>query len=439
MGLSYCCAVEDLADGSMVCRTVDGQRIVVCQVDGKLFAVNGVCSHERAYLDEGVLDGFLLYCPLHYSTFDVRTGEVVAPPADRGIASYPVVVEETRVLVDVNGTSGSEGEAVAKASAESADGTETRAESAESADGTETRDGMGRWGPASEGLSAPDAGVVPFLLRSRAVDRATGVAYSAVGGVRAKLRDSSLGTAVLDLLHGKSLGHPLHPAATDVPIGLWTAATIVDLAGGNDGVALAVGTVGTAGAMISIVTGVADWSVTDGPDRRIGFVHGAINLAALASQLAALYARARQSRMAVPCGLVSVALVGAAGYLGGHLVFGRGVMVDHTASHVGPLDWEHVVPLDEMASDGACAKAVAGRQVLVCREGEDVYAIDGICSHAGAVLSPAVSGGVVECPLHGSRFQAKDGAVVCGPATFPQPTLEVRVEDGWIAVRGRRV
>lgn len=442
MGLSDACGVDDVAEGGMLCRTLGDQRVVICRVQGEIYAVNALCTHERAYLDEGVLDGFMLYCPLHYSTFDVRTGEVVAPPADRGVLAYPVVIKEGRVLVDTDPS---------KETAREAPGASTP-KASRACGGT----GSAR-PPTATASEAPPRAVQPAVsggeesvkllerllatvLRSQRVEWATGVTHSATTRLRSKLRSGDVGTWALDLLHGRvGLGHPLHPAATDVPIGLWAAASVVDLMSGRDRVALTLGGVGAAGAAVSVASGVADWSVTDGMDRRIGFVHGAINLVAFGAQGLALYARAKgRHRIAVPCGLVSVALVAASGYLGGHLVLGRGVMVDHTAWHVGPLDWENVVRVEELPPGRACVTGLSGRRVLVYRQGENFYAIDGACSHAGAVLSPHVMNGVAECPLHGSRFRVKDGAVVCGPATFAQPTLEVKVEDGWVAVRGRR-
>ncbi|HEX2122870.1 MAG TPA: DUF2231 domain-containing protein, partial [Thermoanaerobaculia bacterium] len=95
-----------------------------------------------------------------------------------------------------------------------------------------------------------------------------------------------LGDGVKDLLHGKWLGHPLHPVLTDIPVGAWTAAMMIDaveLITGNDGAGdaadLAVG-VGLAGALGAAVAGAADWSETSGSARRIGVAHALLNVAA---------------------------------------------------------------------------------------------------------------------------------------------------------------
>lgn len=434
MGLSDVCGVGDVAEGGMICRNLGDHRVVICRVQGEIYAVSALCTHERAYLDEGVLDGFMLYCPLHYSTFDVRTGEVVAPPADRGVPAYPVVVREGRVLVDVDPCKETAGETPGPPAPT------TSRVSGGAASASTSAAALSAAQPAVSQGQGPIERLLDTVLRSKRVEWATGMTYLAAARLRSKLRSGDAGSLTLDLLHGKmGLGHPLHPAATDVPIGLWTAASVVDLMGNYDRVALTLGGVGAAGAAVSVASGVADWATTDGGDRRIGFVHGAINLVAFGVQGLALYGRAKgRHRIAVSSGLVSVALVSAAGYLGGHLVLGRGVMVDHTAWHVGPLDWENIVRVEELRPGRAHVAVVSGRRVLVYRQGEDFYAIDGVCSHAGAALSPHVVDAVAECPLHGSKFRVKDGAVLCGPATFAQPTLDVKVESGWVAVRGRR-
>src|ERR1044071_935985 len=98
-----------------------------------------------------------------------------------------------------------------------------------------------------------------------------------------------VGKDVKNFLHGTWLGHPLHPALTDVPLGAWTAAFALDamesisgrkeLGAGAD-VAIAVGLVGAAGAA---VTGLTDWSETNGSARKVGLLHGVLNVGATAT------------------------------------------------------------------------------------------------------------------------------------------------------------
>ena len=93
-----------------------------------------------------------------------------------------------------------------------------------------------------------------------------------------------VGRDVKNILHGTWLGHPLHPALVNVPIGAWTAALALDamesisgrreLGAGAD-TAIAVGLVGAAGAALS---GLTDWSAVNGRARKVGLLHGLLNL-----------------------------------------------------------------------------------------------------------------------------------------------------------------
>jgi uncharacterized membrane protein len=142
------------------------------------------------------------------------------------------------------------------------------------------------------------------------------------------------GQAIKNFLHGKWLGHPLHPALTDIPIGAWTAALALDamemttgrkeLAAGADA-AIAVGLVGAVGAAI---TGMTDWSETGGRARKVGLTHGLLNLSAALLYGTSLAVRDRKSRSArVGLSMLAYAVASASAYLGGHLVFKEGVGV----------------------------------------------------------------------------------------------------------------
>ena len=91
--------VNDLDDGQMVGFEVDDRRILLAKVEGEYFAIGGTCSHERSNLDQGALLGHVVYCPLHFSAFDVRSGAVLGPPAECPVPKHEVRVEDGRVLV----------------------------------------------------------------------------------------------------------------------------------------------------------------------------------------------------------------------------------------------------------------------------------------------------------------------------------------------------
>jgi nitrite reductase/ring-hydroxylating ferredoxin subunit/uncharacterized membrane protein len=251
------------------------------------------------------------------------------------------------------------------------------------------------------------------------------------------------GREVKNFLHGTWLGHPLHPALTDVPLGAWTAALALDamesisgrreLGAGADA-AIAVGLVGAAGAA---VTGLTDWSETSGRARKVGMLHGLLNVGATALYTTSLILRRKKKRNAgMGFAMLGYAVSSASAYLGGHLVFGEQIGVNHAAAEEMPKEFVPVLP-DAELREGEMKRADAGGvPVLLVRLEGAVCALAHTCSHLGGPLSEGkLEGDVVQCPWHGSRFNVKDGSVVDGPATFPQPCFEARVREGQIEVR----
>ena len=132
-------------------------------------------------------------------------------------------------------------------------------------------------------------------------------------------------------LRGEWLGHALHPLLTDLPLGCWTSAALLDLFGGRAArpAAQRLVAVGLLAVPITALSGLADWSATtDEKVGRVGAVHAFTNLAATAVYLASWRARRSGHHGAgVALGLVGAGVVAASGYLGGHLSFTRGVGV----------------------------------------------------------------------------------------------------------------
>jgi hypothetical protein len=104
--------------------------------------------------------------------------------------------------------------------------------------------------------------------------------------------------AVKDALSGTWLGHPLHPLLTDIPIGSFTSASVLDVIGGRRGRAPAdvLVAIGLASAVPTALAGAADWSDTHGADQRVGVVHAVSNAVGLAFYASSLRARARGAR-----------------------------------------------------------------------------------------------------------------------------------------------
>jgi nitrite reductase/ring-hydroxylating ferredoxin subunit len=91
--------VADVPAGSMIFVAIERERIVLAHVDGEFYALRDVCGHRNAPLSRGRLDGHIIECPLHFATFDVRTGKLVDGPVSADVPVYEVRVEADTVYV----------------------------------------------------------------------------------------------------------------------------------------------------------------------------------------------------------------------------------------------------------------------------------------------------------------------------------------------------
>ena len=257
---------------------------------------------------------------------------------------------------------------------------------------------------------------------------------------------------VKDLLSGTWLGHPLHPMLTDVPIGSWTSAFVLDLVGGKRGrhAAQRLIGIGILTALPTAAAGLADWSDTIGEERRLGTAHALGNVAALTLYTMSWRARRKGRRgRGVLLGFMGAGAATVGGYLGGHLVFRKGVGPDRNAWKHGSDEWAELdEPVEADAVGDGVAGAAAGTfprvvkvgddDVLVVRQGSAYVAISNVCNHAGGPLDEGTfdDKGCVTCPWHGSVFRLSDGHVVHGPATGNQPRYDVRTgRDGTLSIR----
>jgi 3-phenylpropionate/trans-cinnamate dioxygenase ferredoxin subunit len=95
--------LDQLAPGELMGVQVEGKRICLARLhDGSVRAINDVCTHEEAYLSEGELWEEDVQCPQHGSMFNIRTGEVTGLPAQIPTETYPVVIEEGDVYVELD-------------------------------------------------------------------------------------------------------------------------------------------------------------------------------------------------------------------------------------------------------------------------------------------------------------------------------------------------
>ena len=248
---------------------------------------------------------------------------------------------------------------------------------------------------------------------------------------------------VKDALHGRPLGHPLHPMLVALPIGLWSGATLLDLTAGDDARDAARRLVG-AGVLAVVPTaaaGLADWSELGAFRRpkRVGLVHAAANALTATAYAASWLARRRgDHRRGRDLALLGTAGLAVGGYLGGHLAYAEGVGVNRNAdAQVTPRDWTDAAALADV-QDVPVRVTVKGQPVVLVPGPEGVRAMGATCSHYGGPLDEgAVEDDCLVCPWHGSRFRLDDGSVARGPATAPQRSYDVRVEGDRLQVRAR--
>jgi nitrite reductase/ring-hydroxylating ferredoxin subunit/uncharacterized membrane protein len=250
------------------------------------------------------------------------------------------------------------------------------------------------------------------------------------------------------LLHGTWLGHPLHPAITDVPIGAWLLAVIFDIvwlaspdvnSWATRGAEIAV-LIGILAAIAAAVTGLADWSDSYGAERTVGLYHAGLNSLALILFIVSFFLRlavpSGENVVAAILGFIAIVSVFVAAYLGGDMVFGKGTGVNHVAWQEGSHDFVAALPVAELPDNTLRRVEVAGVPVVLVKLGAKYAAIAATCSHAGGPLDEGeLQGDVVQCPWHGSRFRMRDGKALTGPATFSQPRYDVQVRDGTIYLR----
>lgn len=263
----------------------------------------------------------------------------------------------------------------------------------------------------------------------------------AAAGTMKKLASPKLGpgTALNETLGGADLGHPIHPLLTDVAIGAWTSAVMLDFVGGKRGRKAAdrLIAIGLASAGPTVLTGLNDWITLQGAEQRLGVAHAGANAAATALYGLSWVSRKRGRRLRGK--LLALAATGVASggaYLGGHLAYKRGIGVDHTAFMALPSEWVEVAGDGDLTEGSPICTDVKGTKVMVVRDHGSVYALADVCSHEGGPLHEGkIEAGCVVCPWHASKFKLSDGSPVGGPSAYPQPTLDVRTVGGKIQVR----
>jgi nitrite reductase/ring-hydroxylating ferredoxin subunit/uncharacterized membrane protein len=256
------------------------------------------------------------------------------------------------------------------------------------------------------------------------------------------VRDAIPAGPVKDALSGTWLGHAVHPMLTDMVIGCFFSASLLDLFGPRDGrnAGRRLIGLGLAAYIPTAAAGANDWADSEAVDatiRRTGAVHAACNGVAATLYTASWVARRRGAhRRGALLGFAGMTVLMSGAYLGGHLSLSKGVGPDQTVFDPGPEDWTVAADGSQLADRRPLRVVVDDTPVLLLRDDDSVYAIHDRCSHRGCSLSDGtLEGGDIVCSCHGSRFDLRDGSVKNGPATAAQPAFQVRDRDGRIEIR----
>jgi nitrite reductase/ring-hydroxylating ferredoxin subunit/uncharacterized membrane protein len=248
-----------------------------------------------------------------------------------------------------------------------------------------------------------------------------------------------------DLAHGRWLGHPVHSATTDVPIGALTVTIVLDLANQRLAADIAL-VIGIVAMLVSALVGAADYVDTDGTALQRATIHSTLMVVALVVYLVSLvmrYGNPVDRTAPVVLSVVGFVILTAGAYVGGEIVYVFGNMVSrHAFRGAGakwlPLEIDGGLTLDQLGEDQPVKGKLGINTLVLVRKGTAVHALHETCAHAGGPLAQGtVVDGCIQCPWHGSRFRLSDGAAQRGPTVYDQPAYEIR--EGEHGLEARRV
>ena len=198
-------------------------------------------------------------------------------------------------------------------------------------------------------------------------------------------------------------------------------------------------------ALGAIVTGLTDYKDTapNSSERDITGFHGLINIVATVLFAVSFFLRLGDGHdAAFWMLLIGYLVVSVGGYIGGHVVFKYGYMVNHNAFSrpKRAKDFTTVASVSDVA-DGVPTKVMFGSTgLVVVRRGDVLHALVERCSHAGGPLSEGeLKDDTITCPWHFSTFRLSDGGVVHGPAGTRQPSYRARIQGDQVEVQGPEV
>ena len=256
------------------------------------------------------------------------------------------------------------------------------------------------------------------------------------------------GRLLQDLLNGAWLGHSLHAVLVDVVIGGATAALLLDVlrvffsVEGLETATTWVLGLAWLSALGAIFSGLTDYKDTaqNSAERDVTGLHGVINFFGTAGFGFSLVQRLGGNHdLAFWTLLVAYLVISIGGYIGGHVVFKYGYMVNHNAFSRGKRAKEFTAAVAVTdVPDGTPTKIMFGTTaVMLVRRGDVVHALKETCSHAGGPLSEGeLKGDTIACPWHFSTFRLADGSVVHGPAGSRQVSYRARINGDQVELQG---
>ena len=94
-------ALTAVPEGDVTAIQINGKEIAYYEVEGEIFATDNICTHGRARLSDGFLEGKEIECPLHQGRFDVCTGKALCAPLHKDIQTYPIKIENGKVFINL--------------------------------------------------------------------------------------------------------------------------------------------------------------------------------------------------------------------------------------------------------------------------------------------------------------------------------------------------
>ena len=95
------CSIEDVEEEDLICWTHEGHSYAIYNTEGGFFATDGLCTHQEQSLEEGLVIGDVIECPLHGGRFSISTGKALSAPAQEDLKTYAVKVEDGQIYVQI--------------------------------------------------------------------------------------------------------------------------------------------------------------------------------------------------------------------------------------------------------------------------------------------------------------------------------------------------